>query len=119
MISWGTILYGAALSALVALGAALFVARERKPLAVALVVASALGGPIAWNAVLHARSSNEFFVDAPIALFPVSWQDVGSGVWALALGSVLHGVTQERARRALVLAMVAAIPALLVDIYLY
>ena len=119
MISWGTIFYGAGLSAALALGASFVLGRERDRLTLALVVVAALAGPIAWNAVLHSREAAGFFVDAPVALFPVSWQDVGSGVWTLAAASVVMGTTQNRARRALVLSLLTAAAALLVDIYLY
>ena len=119
MISWGTIVFGAGLSAIVAVAAAFFAGRERRPFTFALVALSALAGPIAWNAVLHARPGSEFFVDAPIAVFPVSWQDVGSGVWTLAVASVAQGAIQHSARRAVVLSLITALSALLVDIYLY
>jgi hypothetical protein len=119
MIAWPTILFGAALSAAFALGAAFLIGRERDPRTLALVLITALAGPIAWNAVLHSRGSAGFFVDAPVIVFPVSWQDVGSGVWTLAAASLLFGVTQDRARRALVLSLLTAAAAFLVDIYLY
>lgn len=119
MISWGTIVYGGVLSAMVALVAAVVLAHERRPVTLALVAVSALAGPLAWNAVLHARHGAEFFVDAPVRVFPVSWQDTGSGVWTLALASVLQNSIQKNTKRALVLAMVAAAAAWLVDIFLY
>jgi hypothetical protein len=52
----------------------------------------------------------------------VSWQDTGSGVFALASATVLLGLwsmAREPGRRLLLVAVLAAIPALLVDIYLY
>ncbi len=119
MISWGTILYGAVLSALFALAAAFLIGRERRRLQLAVVVLSALAGPIAWNAVLHSAGGDTFFHDAPIAVFPVSWQDVGSGVWTLALASVAQGLAQTQSRRAVMLALLTATAAFLVDIYLY
>jgi hypothetical protein len=119
MISWATIFYGAALSAAFAVGAAFLLARERDRLTLAVVLVAALAGPIAWNAVLHSREASDFFVDAPVAVFPVSWQDVGSGVWALAAASLVLGATQDRAHRTLALSLLTAAAALLVDIYLY
>ncbi len=119
MISWATIAYGAVLSAFVALAMVFLVARERRPLTLALVALSALAAPLAWNAVLHARHGSEFFVDAPVPVFPVSWQDTGSGVWTLALASVVQNLTQKSTRRSLALALLTAIAAWLVDIYLY
>ena len=119
MIDWGTILYGGGLSVVVAVLAALVVARERSPLVLGVVALSALGGPIAWNAVLHSAGNSDFFHDAPVAVFPVSWQDTGTGVWTLAVASVAQGTIQSHARRALLLALLTAAAAFLVDIYLY
>jgi hypothetical protein len=119
MISWGTILYGAALSAAFALAAAFFLGRERSRLALVLVVLSALAGPIAWNAVLRSAGNDDFFHDAPVGAFPVSWQDVGSGVWTLAAASFVQGLAQRQARRAWTIAVLTATAAFLVDIYLY
>lgn len=119
VIDWGTILYGAGLSVVAAVAGAFALARERSPLVLLVVGLSALGGPLAWNAVLHSAGNRDFFHDAPIAVFPVSWQDTGSGVWTLALASVAQGAVQSRARRAVVLAVITATAAFLVDIYLY
>ena len=119
MIDWGTILYGAGLSAILALLAAVLVARERTPLVLGAVALSALAGPLAWNAVLHSTGNRDFFHDAPVAIFPVSWQDTGSGVWTLAVAAVAQGAIQTRAQRALSLAVLTAAVAFLVDIYLY
>lgn len=85
-------------------------------------VLSALTGPFAWNAILRAAHGNQFFTDAPIALFPVSWQDTGSGVFAIAVATVILGAGPLRTRPSatlLRLAVLAGIAALLVDVYLY
>jgi hypothetical protein len=119
VISWGTIISGAGLSAVAALLAVLALGRERRLPALGVVVISALTGPLAWNAVLHSAGSSDFFHDAPIPVFPVSWQDVGSGVWTLAVASVAQGFTQRSAGHATILALLTAMSALLVDIYLY
>lgn len=119
MISWGTIFYGAALSAVAAVALVYLAGRERRWTTLVLAAAAAALGPIAWNAVLHRVDASDFFVDADAAIFPVSWQDVGSGVWTLALASVVLGVEQQRARRATLLAVLTALAAWLVDIYLY
>src|SRR6266511_555927 len=92
MLSWSTITYGATLSAV---GAGLLVGvagRPRRPTVIATAVASAFLGPTAWNAILRATHGNNFFHDAPIAVFPVSWQDTGSGVFALATATLLLGL---------------------------
>ena len=109
MIGWPAIFYGAALSATVALAAAAFIGRERSLVTLALVFGCSFIGPLGWNSVLHSAGSGDFFVDAPLTIFPVSWQDVGSGVWTLALASVVLGVEQQRARRATLLAVLTAL----------
>jgi hypothetical protein len=80
-------------------------------------------GPLAWNAILHraATDADAFFVDIPFKPFPVSWQDTGSGVFTLALASVLLGLSlpHETAGRVCRLAIIAALVAFLVDVYLY
>ena len=84
MLSWGAIAYGAALSAILGVLLVLAAARERRPGTLATVAAGAILGPVAWNAILRATNANQFFTDAPIPFFPISWQDTGSGVFALA-----------------------------------
>lgn len=120
MISWGTILGGAALTVLFT-AVLLVVLRERRPWVIAASLASALAGPIAWNAILHRVHGAEFFVDIPFKPFPISWQDTGSGVFTLAAASILVGVVlrNEPAGRVLRLSAALGLVALLVDIYLY
>lgn len=122
MLNCSTIADGAALSALGA-GILVAVASPSRRLAVTTTaVASAFLGPMAWNAILRATHGNSFFHDAPIAVFPVSWQDTGSGVFALAAATVLLGLgamAHDPGRRLLLVALLTATPALLVDVYLY
>jgi hypothetical protein len=97
VLSWASILYGAALSAAAA-GAALagLARRATSPAGrqAAVITAGMLAtdaGPIAWNAILRATHASQFFTDAPVAVLPASWQDTGSGVFALATTAVLLG----------------------------
>src|SRR4030095_11581070 len=88
MLSWASILYGAALSA-VAAGAALAVlARPRQARVILAGALAAAAGPIAWNAILRATHASQFFHDAPVAVLPASWQDTGSGGGALGGGAL-------------------------------
>lgn len=122
MLSWAVIAYGAALSAVAATLLVGFAGRERRPAALACAAAGALLGAIAWNAILHATHADQFFHDAPISLFPISWQDTGSGVFSVAVATVLLGfgpVRAKSARRLALLAVLTGLGALLVDIYLY
>ena len=104
---------GAALTAL---------ARPRQP---ALILTGALAtgiGPLAWNAILRATHASQLFPDAPLRLLPASWQDAGSGVFALAGTAVLLGLgplAPAPARRTIGLAMLCGLAAFLVDVYLY
>lgn len=122
MLSWWIIAYGAALSALLAVALVALVAGQHRPSVLLTVALGAFAGPVAWNAILRATTANQFFVDAPILVFPISWQDTGSGVFALAALAVLLGLGSlrtEPGRRVLLVALLGALAALLVDIYLY
>ena len=122
MISWASILYGALLSA-VAAGLLVFAARRERR--VDLLAASALSGalgPFLWNAILHRVEGREFFVDAPVAIMPASWQDTGSGVFTVAVAVVILGFGPLRAepgRRLALLSLLCGLGAFLVDVYLY
>lgn len=122
MLAWTTISYGAALSALVALALVFLAARERRPATLTAVAVGAFAGPFAWNAILRAVNAPQFFVDAPLPVFPISWQDTGSGVFAFATLALVLGVGPLRstpARRLVLLAGLGAIAALVVDVFLY
>ena len=121
MLAWTTIAYGAALSALGALVVALL-ARERRVGTLATVAVGAFAGPFAWNSILRAVDAPRFFVDAPIPVFPVSWQDTGSAVFAFAVLALLLGLAPLRTatgRRVVLLAGLGAVAALVVDVFLY
>jgi hypothetical protein len=71
---------------------------------------------------LNRLDAREFFVDAPIPVFPISWQDTGSGVFGLAVAALLLGfgpLAGARGRRVGLAALLAGLAALLVDVYLY
>jgi hypothetical protein len=122
MLPSGVIAYGAALSALLAVVLVALIGRQRSPGVLVAVAVGTFAGPVAWNAILRATAANQFFVDAPIAVFPVSWQDTGSGVFTLAALAVLLGLgplRTEPGRRLTLVALLGALGALLVDIYLY
>ncbi len=92
MLSWTSILYGAALSAVLAAAALLALARPRRAAVIATGVVATAAGPIGWNAILRATHASQFFTDAPLRLLPASWQDTGSGVFALAATAILLGL---------------------------
>lgn len=122
MLTWGEICYGAALSAVLAVLLVALVGRERRPSVLSLVVAGAFLAPVAWNAILRAAHGDQFFTDAPIVVFPISWQDTGSGVFTLAALTLLLTLGPLRdapGRRVALTAGLGGLGALLVDIYLY
>jgi hypothetical protein len=122
MLSWSTIAYGAVLSALLAAVLVALLVRSRRPLVIATAGVGAGAGPVAWNAILNAVHAPGFFTDAPIAAFPVSWQDTGSGVFALAVAAAALGLgplATGPGRRVALASLLAAAAALVVDVYLY
>lgn len=122
MLSWPVILYGAALSA-VAAGVLVFLTSNspKGPPVTGAALAGFLG-PLAWNAILVFTAANQFFVDAPIIVFPVSWQDTGSGVFAIAAAALVLGFGAMRERPSSDLALAAfftGLAALVVDVFFY
>jgi hypothetical protein len=92
----GTIPYGAALSAVFTAVALALGLRERRAAILVSAVLAAFVGPIGWNAILPATHAREFITDACTGVFPVSWQDTGSGIFTVAVGSILLGVFNRR-----------------------
>lgn len=122
MLSWSTVTYGAALSAILAAVLVALLVRPRRPSVIITAGLAAGLGPAAWNAILNTVHAPGFFTDAPIPVFPVSWQDTGSGVFALATAALLLGLgplAREPGRRVVFAALLAALAALVVDVYLY
>lgn len=122
MLSWGTILYGAALSAIAAIALVAVGLRERRAPVLLVAGLSAALGAFVWNAILHRVGAREFFVDAPVTVMPASWQDTGSGVFAVAVTSVTLGFGPLRravAQPVALAVVLCGLAAFLVDVYLY
>ena len=122
VLPWWIVAYGAAVSAIVAAVLVALAVRPRRPSVIIAAALAAAVGPAAWNAILNTVHAPGFFTDAPIGVFPISWQDTGSGVFALALAAVVLGLGPLAAasgRRVVLTALLAGVGALLVDIYLY
>jgi len=121
MPGWGALAWGVCASAVVAAAAVGLVLRERRPGVLAAAAASALIGAFCWNLILR-HTGGDFFVDAPGHVFPISFQDAGSGVFATAVAALLLGLGPLRAadgRRVTSTTLATGLAALLVDIYLY
>jgi hypothetical protein len=119
--SWGATIWGILASAVLAVLAARLIGRERRPSVLGVIAAAALLGPLAWDLILRHTGGN-FFVDAPGYVFPVSWEDTGSGVFAAAIAALSLGFGPQRAdpgRRVAVNVLICGLAALLVDTYLY
>jgi hypothetical protein len=121
MPTWGAVVWGVVASAVVAVAVAALLQRERRPGVLVSVAAAAALGPLAWDLILR-HTGGDFFVDAPGVVFPVSFEDTGSGVFATALGVLLLGFGPLRAasgRRVAATSLVCGLAALLVDVYPY
>ncbi len=121
MPAWGAVAYGVILSGVAAAAGLWLLLRERRPSVLLTGALAALAAPLAWDLILRHTGGN-FFVDAPGLVFPVSFEDTGSGVFATALSALLLGFGPLHAvsgRRLALTATVCGLAALLVDIYLY
>jgi hypothetical protein len=121
MPNWGAVAYGVVLSGLLAAAGFAVLLRERRWVVLATAGLAAALAPLAWDLILR-HTKGDFFVDAPGYVFPISYEDTGSGVFATALGAVALGfgpLGAATGRRVAVGAAVCGLAALLVDIYLY
>jgi hypothetical protein len=74
MLSWASILYGAALSAVVA-GVALAALARPRPTGGHPDRPAGRRRTGGLDAILRATPTSQFFTDAPLRLLPASWQD--------------------------------------------
>jgi hypothetical protein len=84
-MSIGSMLYGAALSAVLALLFVRIALRERRLAVLGTAALAAFLMPLCWNAILRTTGARgDFSHDLPFPPFPISWQDTGGGVFTLA-----------------------------------
>jgi hypothetical protein len=79
---------------------------------------TAAAGMTAWNFVLHWSNTASLNVDAPV--IALSWQDVGTGVWACTVTALVLGLfmaRQEPANRIAGAAGLAGLVAMIFDIF--
>jgi hypothetical protein len=98
----------------------LWIARERsRP----VLVASAMGvgiGTALWNSMLNIRHALTIDGDIAFRLFPISWQDTGTGIFCFAMIAMLLLATvhkNEPGHRTLKIASISAGIAFLFDVY--
>lgn len=121
MPSWGATTWGVVASSALAVVAVRSLLRERRASVLAASAAAALLGPLLWDLILR-HTGGDFFVDAPGYVFPVSFEDTGSGVFATAIAALILGFGPLRAdtgRRLALTILTCGLAALVVDIYLY
>jgi hypothetical protein len=116
-------LYGAALSAALAVALVVLVGRCRRTPVVLGAAMAAFLMPLAWNLILRDTGATGLFShDLPFRAFPISWQDTGSGVFTLAGASAVLALgpgRSDRSARVSHWALLAALAALVVDVYTY
>src|SRR3954451_18878415 len=121
MPSWGAVAFGVVLSGVVGVAALALGLRERRPSVLAVGGLAAALGPLCWDLILR-HTGGDFFVDAPGVVFPVSFEDAGSGVFATALSALALGfgpLRRATGGRVAVASAICGLSALLVDVYLY
>ena len=90
--------------------------REQGTFAVAGV--ATIVGMMAWNSILHVSNTASLNVDAPV--IGLSWQDVGSGVWAFLAAALVLGLWYRRdapAWRVVIASAIAGVIAMVFDIF--
>jgi hypothetical protein len=119
--TWGAVAWGVIASGVLAGLAVAFLLRDRRPEVLITAGVSAALAPLLWDLVLR-HTGGDFFVDAPGYVFPVSYEDTGSGVFTTALAALALGfgpLGAATGRKVALTAATCGLAALLVDIYLY
>ena len=121
MPTWGATIWGVLASAALASIGVWFALKERRISVLFASAAAALLGPLLWDLILR-HTGGKFLVDAPGYVFPVSYEDTGSGVFATAIAALLLGfgpLRAEAGKRVALNVLICGLAALLIDIYLY
>lgn len=119
VLPWSHVLFGSLVGPVVGI-AALWVFRERHHPTLAISAVAVFTGTWLWNGMLNVRHATMIDGDIPFKPFPISWQDTGTGIFALAFATAALLATVHRhepGHRTLKIAGIAAVAALLMDIY--
>ena len=119
VLPWSHIVFGSLVGPGVGV-AALWAFRERDPRTLATAAVGVFAGTWLWNLMLNVRHATSIDGDIPFKPFPISWQDTGTGIFALAITTMLLLATVHRdqpGHRTLKIAGIAAGAACLMDDY--
>ena len=121
VLPWSHVAYGIVVG-VIASTCGLVLARHRAPRLLATTAFGVASGTGLWNTMLNVRHAHTIDVDVPFRPFPISWQDVGTGMFCFASVTLLLLATVHRekpGRATLKVALIAAGLALLFDIYIW
>ncbi|MEZ5231837.1 MAG: hypothetical protein AB7W59_04605 [Acidimicrobiia bacterium] len=121
MLSWGTILLSAALTAVATLFGMAPFERPLEARRLLLTAAAAAAGPILWHGLTRVATPGPLTVELATEAFPASRSDVGVGVCTLATVALVGGLGLDRklaAGRVLTIALGAAVAAFGIAVYL-
>ena len=119
VLPWWRVTFGSVVGPVVGL-AVLWAVRERDARSLVATALGVCGGTWLWNTMLNVRHAGVIDGDVPFRPFPISWQDTGTGVFAFAFAALVLLATTGRTRpgaRTLKIAGIAALAALVMDIY--
>jgi hypothetical protein len=119
VVPWSQLLFGSLFGPAVGV-AVLWILGEQRLRTLATVAGAVFAGTWLWNLMLNVRSATVIDGDIPFRLFPISWQDIGTGIFALAFAAVALTATVHRnepGHRTLKVAGIAAVAAFLTDVY--
>ena len=119
VLPWSHVVFGSLIGPAVGAGT-LWLLRERDPKALVAAALGVCGGTWLWNTMLNIRHAKSIDGDIPFRPFPISWQDVGTGVFSFAFATAILLATTHRdepGRRTLKIAAVMGLAALVMDVY--
>lgn len=119
VLPWSRILFGSIVGP-VAGAIVLWLLHERDRRTLLTAAAGVFTGTWLWNLMLNVRHATTIDGDIPFKPFPISWQDTGTGIFALAIATTLLLATVHRyppGHRTLKIAGIAAAAAFILDVY--
>lgn len=121
VLPWSTVIAGSIVGALAGTGV-LWALGERAPQTLIATALAVFAGTFLWNFMLNVRHAGVIDGDIPFALFPISWQDTGTGIFSFGAAALTLMATTHRnepGRHTLKVAGLAALTAFLIDVYFW